>query len=163
MPSKSHFVCLTHMNINFCESRLLNHTIFVVGWHFLVNIAHGCRLRFMCTSIGVLLTLLRWLTPWFFSQILQRNTEYVNAVEAAQVKTISNDLLVPHGVVFWGGWTQVTSGGQIQVELCVKAKAMARLQQQLQSFSSEPAEFHYHPTLKESNWKSRVCLWRKLW
>ncbi len=37
------------------------------------------------------------------SQILQLNTEYVNAVEAAQVKTISNDLLVPHGVVFWGG------------------------------------------------------------
>ncbi len=34
------------------------------------------------------------------SQILQLNTEYVNAVEAVQVKTISNDLLVPHGVVF---------------------------------------------------------------
>lgn len=34
------------------------------------------------------------------SQILHRNTEYVNAVEAAQVKTISNDLLVPHGVEF---------------------------------------------------------------
>jgi len=42
-----------------------------------------------------------WMTDALISsQILQRNTKYVNAGEAAQAKTISNDLLVPHGVVF---------------------------------------------------------------